>query len=267
MTTAPADHATTQRPTATHAAGLAAARLPRHVAFIMDGNGRWAVRQGLPRFEGHRVGAETARMVIEESARLGLEQVTLYCLSSENWKRPPAELDLLMRLLEEYLKRERETIRRENLQFSMIGRREGLPDFVLREIELTIATAAQNTGTRLCLAINYGSRGEMVAAARALAEAVSRGDLQPEQIDEAAFSAHLDTAGMPDPDLIVRTAGELRVSNFLLWQMSYAELFVSPKFWPEFEAADFYAALHSYAARDRRFGAIASTGAVALPGP
>ncbi|HEX6986649.1 MAG TPA: polyprenyl diphosphate synthase, partial [Planctomycetaceae bacterium] len=182
------------------AAGIEPGRLPRHVAFIMDGNGRWAVSRGLPRIDGHREGANTARMVIEESARLGLEQVTLFCLSSENWKRPADELAMLLRLLEEYLVREREQVVTRNLRFAMIGRRAGLPEGVLRELDATAAASAGNTGTRLCLAINYGSRAEIADAARRIAGDVTAGRLRPEAIDESAVADRLDTAGMPDPD-------------------------------------------------------------------
>lgn len=236
--------------------GLATERLPRHVAFIMDGNGRWAVRRGLDRIDGHREGAKTARMVIEESARLGLEQVTLFCLSSENWKRPADELRMLLALLEEYLIRERPEVEARNLRFAMIGRRDGLPDGVLRELDATAAAARDNTGTRLCLAINYGSRAEIADAARRVADEIAAGRLRPDQIDETAVAAHLDTAGMPDPDLVVRTAGEMRVSNFLLWQLSYAELHVSTKCWPEFDRDDYFAALRDFSARDRRYGGL-----------
>ncbi|MBA3314246.1 MAG: di-trans,poly-cis-decaprenylcistransferase [Planctomycetaceae bacterium] len=224
----------------------------------MDGNGRWAVSRGEPRIEGHREGAKTARMVIEESARLELEQVTLFCLSSENWKRPADELQMLLRLLEEYLIRERDEVVRRNLRFSMIGRREGLPEGVLRELDATADAAKGNTGTYLCLAINYGSRGEIVDAARRLASDVAASRIIADEIDETAFAARLDTAGMPDPDLVIRTAGEMRVSNFLLWQISYAELHVSPKCWPEFGRDDYFAALREFGARDRRFGGIKS---------
>lgn len=236
--------------------GLSGGRLPRHVAFIMDGNGRWAVSQGLPRIEGHREGAKTARMVIEESARLGLEQVTLFCLSSENWKRPADELQMLLALLEQYLVQERPEVEARNLRFAMIGRREGLPPGVLRELDATAAAAGRNTGTRLCLAINYGSRAEIGAAARRVADDVAAGTLRPDQVDEAAVAARLDSAGMPDPDLVIRTAGEMRVSNFMLWQISYAELHVSPKFWPAFSRDDYFAALRDFAARDRRYGGL-----------
>jgi undecaprenyl diphosphate synthase len=230
--------------------------MPRHVAFIMDGNGRWAVSRGKPRIEGHQAGAETARMVIEESARLELEQVTLFCLSSENWKRPADELQMLLKLLEEYLVRERDEVVKRNLRFSMIGRREGLPEGVLRELAATADAAKGNDGMNLCLAINYGSRAEIVDAARRIARDVVEGACDLDDVDEEVFAQHLDTAGMPDPDLVIRTAGEMRVSNFLLWQISYAELHVSPKTWPDFTRDDYFAALREFGARDRRFGGI-----------
>ena len=238
------------------AIGLSTGSLPRHVAFIMDGNGRWAVARGMSRIDGHREGAKTAQMVIEESARLGLAQVTLFCLSSENWKRPADELEMLLALLEEYLISEREQVVRRNLQFAMIGRRAGLPDGVLRELDATVEAARGNTGTRLCLAIYYGSRGEIADAARRIAEEIAAGRRNPDSIDEAAVAASLDTAGMPDPDLVIRTAGEMRLSNFLLWQLSYAELHVSPKCWPEFSRDDYFAALRDYTVRDRRYGGL-----------
>ena len=236
--------------------GLDRKRLPRHVAFIMDGNGRWAVSRGMPRIDGHREGAKTARMVIEESARLGLEQVTLFCLSSENWKRPADELQMLLQLLEEYVIREREQVAARNLRFTMIGRRAGLPEGVLRELDSTAEAGRDNTGTNLCLAINYGSRSEIADAARRLAADVASRALRLDAIDESALAARLDTAGMPDPDLVIRTAGEMRVSNFLLWQISYAELHVSPKCWPDFFRDDYFSALRDYGNRDRRYGGL-----------
>lgn len=231
-------------------------RLPRHVAFIMDGNGRWATARKLPRIEGHQQGAKTARVVIEESARLGLEQVTLYCLSSENWKRPAEELTLLLQLLREYLIRERGTVVERGLRFQMIGRREGLPPDVLRELDLTAEAARGNRGMGVCLAINYGSRAEIVDATRRLAERVRAGDLEPEAIEESTIADALDTAGMVDPDLVIRTAGEMRLSNFLLWQLSYAELHISPKTWPEFGKEEYLSAVRDYSNRDRRFGGL-----------
>ncbi len=231
-------------------------RLPRHVAIIMDGNGRWAQRQNLPRVEGHRRGVASVRQTVEESARLGLEQLTLYCLSSENWKRPPAELDFLMHLLEQYMIEERGTIMAQNVVIEIIGRRTGIPDRVLAEMDRTIALSAANTGTHLCLAINYGGRAEVVDAVRQIAEEVHAGRLAPQAITEQTIAEHLYTAGRPDPDLLIRTAGEMRVSNFLLWQISYAELWVTDRCWPEFRAEDLHDALRAYARRDRRFGGI-----------
>jgi undecaprenyl diphosphate synthase len=236
--------------------GLTAEKLPRHIAVIMDGNGRWARARGLPRIEGHRRGVRAVRETIEECAELGIEQLTLYCLSSENWKRPQRELDMLMRLLEQYLIEERSEILRQDLRFAMIGRREGLTDGVLREAERTTLLSRSNRGTRLCLAVNYGGRQELVDAMRRVAIRLRDESLHVDQIDEELVAAHLDTAGMPDPDLVIRTAGEMRMSNFLLWQASYAEFWVTTKFWPEFRPADLHDALRDYAQRERRFGGL-----------
>jgi undecaprenyl diphosphate synthase len=229
---------------------------PRHIAIIMDGNGRWAQRQGLPRIEGHRRGVASVRRITEECARLDIDQLTLYCLSSENWKRPQHELDFLMHLLEQYMIEERSTIMRQNIRVSVIGRRFGIPDAVQREMNKTIEMSAANTGMRLCLAINYGSRSEMVDAVRSIAERVKQGELQPGDIDESVISDSLYTADMPDPDLVVRTASEMRVSNFLLWQISYAEIWVTDLCWPEFAERDLHQAIREFAGRDRRFGGL-----------
>ena len=237
---------------------IAIERLPRHVAMIMDGNGRWARARGLPRIEGHRRGVKTVRMTIEACADLGIDQLTLYCLSSENWKRPRKELDTLMRLLEQYLVEERSEILRQGLRFSIIGRREGLSEGVCREVDKTTRLCANNTGMRLCLAVNYGSRGELVDAARELCEKSVRGEFDPQTLSEDVVSRHLYTRGMSDPDLVIRTAGEMRVSNFLLWQISYAEIWVTERCWPEFRREDLMAAFRDYAARDRRFGGLKS---------
>ncbi len=231
-------------------------RRPGHIAVIMDGNGRWAQRQHLPRIEGHRRGVASVRRTVEEAARLKLGQLTLYCLSSENWKRPQLELDFLMHLLEQYMIEERATIMRQNVAVSVIGRRDGIPAATLAEMDKTIELSAANSGTRLCLAINYGARGEIVDAVREIAEEVRAGALDPAAIDESTIAAHLYSAGMPDPDLVIRTAGEMRISNFLLWQISYAELWVTERCWPEFEIADLHQAIRDFAARDRRFGGI-----------
>lgn len=237
-------------------AGLDPARLPRHVAIIMDGNGRWAQQRGLPRIEGHSRGVKTVRSTIEECCRLGIGQLTLYCLSVDNWKRPQAELDFLMTLLHRYLLAEREEIMEQNIRFTTLGRREGLPDSVLREIDENIRLSQNNTGMILALAINYGGRTELVDAFRALAAELRAGKLTPEDIDETTVSDALYTAGMTDPDLLIRTAGEMRVSNFLLWQISYAELWVTEKCWPDFDTATLHQALREYAARTRRFGGL-----------
>jgi undecaprenyl diphosphate synthase len=231
-------------------------RWPRHIAIIMDGNGRWAQSQGLPRVEGHRRGVASVRQTVEECARLGIEQLTLYCLSSENWKRPQSELDFLMHLLEQYMIEERSTIMEQNIVVRIIGRRDGIPASVLAEMDKTIEMSSTNIGTRLCLAINYGGRGEMVDAVRRIAEEVRDGKLAPQQIDEQCLSEYLYTAGMPDPDLLIRTAGELRISNFLLWQISYAELWVTDLCWPEFREPDLHDAIRDFASRDRRFGGL-----------
>jgi undecaprenyl diphosphate synthase len=238
------------------AAGLDPKRLPTHVAVIMDGNGRWARERGLPRHEGHRRGVVSVRSTIEECCRLGVGQLTLYCLSSENWKRPRVELDFLMALLHQYLIEERAEILNQNIRFTVIGQRSGMPDEVLREMDENIRLSRDNTGLTLCLAINYGARTELVDAVRAVAERAQSGDLDPADIDEALVSESLYTAGMPDPDLLIRTAGEMRVSNFLLWQISYAELWVTPRCWPDFDVATLHQALRDYAGRERRFGGL-----------
>ena len=260
MATSPTDRAGAglTAPPEEHVAGAGGrpAPLPRHVAIIMDGNGRWAQRQGLARIEGHRQGVASVRRIVEHCVRLGIEQLTLYCLSSENWRRPQAELAFLMQLLGHYMVEERELLMRQRVRVSVIGRRDGLPAGTLADVDRTIELCSANAGMRLCLAVNYGSRAEIVAAARSLAREAAAGRLDPDAIDEAAFAARLDTAGMPDPDLLIRTAGEMRVSNFLLWQISYTELWVTPVTWPEFAEPHLDAALDDYARRDRRFGGI-----------
>lgn len=236
--------------------GLSRAALPRHVAVIMDGNGRWAEARGLSRSEGHVRGAEVARAVTEEAARLGCEQVTLYCLSSENWKRPAIELEQLFGLLGAYLTSERDFVRDSEFRFVAIGRRTGLPDEIVAAVDDMTAMTAGRNGMRLCLALNYGSRDEIVDATRSLARDVAAGRVTPEEIDEAAISSRLYTAGMPDPDLVIRTAGEMRLSNFLLWQNSYAEFWSTPTCWPDFGPEGLREAFRDYACRTRRFGAV-----------
>ncbi|MBS0209801.1 MAG: isoprenyl transferase [Planctomycetes bacterium] len=238
------------------ALGVLPERRPRHIAVIMDGNGRWAQSRGLPRIEGHRHGVASVRRTTEECARLDIEQLTLYCLSSENWKRPQAELDFLMHLLEQYMIEERQTLCDENIRLRVIGRREGIPADVQRSMDKTIEITAGHTGLTLCLAINYGARGELVDMARQLAEQAQAGTLDPAAIDEDLVANHLYTAGMADPDLLIRTAGQLRISNFLLWQISYAELWVTERCWPEFDEASLHEAIRSFADRDRRYGGL-----------
>ncbi len=231
-------------------------KLPRHVAIIMDGNGRWAQRQGMPRIEGHRRGANTVREIVTAAAELGIEQLTLYCLSSENWKRPAAELSFLMFLLEKYLIEERKEIVRQELRFSTIGLIDQLPEAIQAEIQETKSQTEQFSGMRLCLALNYGGRQEIVNAVQKLAHEVQEGRLDPDAIDEKMIGSALDTSGMPDPDLVIRTAGEMRFSNFLLWQISYSELWVTEKHWPEFSRDDFHQALGDFSRRNRRFGGL-----------
>jgi undecaprenyl diphosphate synthase len=238
------------------AAGLEPARLPRHIAIIMDGNGRWARQRSLPRVEGHRRGIDSVRSTVEECCRLGIGQLTLYCLSVENWKRPQQELDFLMTLLRKYLIDERQEIMDQNIRFTTIGRRSDLPPEVIEEMDESIRISSGNKGMVLCLAINYGGRTEIVDAVRQIAEQVRAGKLDPDAIDEATIHDSLYTAGMPEPDLMIRTAGEMRVSNFLLWQISYAELWVTEKCWPDFDTPSLHQALHEFAGRERRFGGL-----------
>ncbi|GIK16659.1 MAG: isoprenyl transferase [Planctomycetota bacterium] len=236
------------------APGVCADRMPRHVAIIMDGNGRWAAARGMPRIRGHEQGARTVRTIVTHAARLGLRVLTLYSFSSENWKRPREEVEFLMGLYAEYLVAERPTILDNNVRFVHLGRRAGLPARVLDEMDRTIELSAGNSGLTLALALNYGSRDEIVDAVRSIAEDARRGDVAPERIDEALISSRLYSTGLPDPDLLIRTASERRLSNFLLWQLSYAEIHVCDAFWPDFGVELFNAALRDYAGRVRRFG-------------
>ena len=230
--------------------------LPRHIAIIMDGNGRWAQARHLPRIEGHRRGLSTVRMVSETCTNLGIDAVTLYCLSSENWKRPKAELKFLMHLLEQYLIEERRMIMDEGLRLEVIGRRDRLPEGVVREMNKTEELSADNPGTRLVLAIDYGGRDEICHAVRQIASKVAKRELTTEEVDEDTVDKHLYTAGLPEVDLMIRTGGDMRVSNFLLWQLSYAELWVTETCWPEFTRQDLMLALRDFAARQRRFGGL-----------
>jgi undecaprenyl diphosphate synthase len=234
------------------------ARIPRHIAVIMDGNGRWAQQRGFARILGHRTGAAAVRTLIEEASAVGVEVLTLYSFSMENWKRPDDEVSALMYLYEIYLEGEREALVRKNIRFRQIGRRDGLPKEVVAAVDRLESATRANTGPMLCVAVNYGSRAEIVDAAKALARRAAAGELAPDDIDEQAFERALYTAGIPDPDLLIRTAGEMRLSNYLLWQLSYTELFVTETLWPDFDAAQLHTAIRSYAARDRRFGTISN---------
>ncbi|TWU37016.1 polyprenyl diphosphate synthase [Novipirellula artificiosorum] len=232
------------------------ANQPRHIAIIMDGNGRWAESRGLPRIEGHRRGVGTVRMVSETATKLNIAAVTLYCLSSENWKRPRAELDFLMHLLEQYLVEERRTIMDQGLRLKVIGRRDRLPENVIVEMNKTLAMSDSNPGTELVLAIDYGGRDEITHAVRELAREVAEGSLHEEDIDEELVASRLYTVGLPEVDLMIRTGGDMRVSNFLLWQLSYAELWVTETCWPEFTREHFLSAIGDFSTRQRRFGGL-----------
>ena len=231
-------------------------RLPGHIAIIMDGNGRWAQSRGMPRIEGHRRGVHSVRSVVEECSRLGLKQLTLYCFSSENWKRPKTELSLLMRLLKQYVIQERKLIQEQGLRFRVIGKLEELDPGIQTEIAKTVEVSSENDGMTLCLAVNYGARLEITEAVQQIARQVARGEINAEEISEETLSENLMTAGMPDPDLVIRTASEMRISNFLLWQISYSELWVTDCFWPEFREPDLHKALRSFGERKRRFGGL-----------
>ncbi|MBL0922224.1 MAG: isoprenyl transferase [Phycisphaerales bacterium] len=231
-------------------------RIPRHIAIIMDGNGRWAKERGLPRRAGHKAGALAVRAAVEECGKLGVEALTLYSFSLENWKRPREEVEALMALYLEYMRAERELLVKHNMRFRQIGRRDGLPPEALAELDRTLEATRHCTGPTLCLAVNYGSRAEIADAVRALSRKAAAGEINPDDIDEAAVSTPLDTAGLPDPDLLIRTAGEMRVSNYLLWQISYSELHVTPTLWPDFRAEHLQSAIRDFASRSRRFGGL-----------
>ena len=243
-------------------------RLPRHVAVIMDGNGRWAQRRHLPRVAGHRAGVTAARRTIETCARLGIGALTLYAFSVENWRRPKLEVDFLMRLLREYLRKELPEIHKNNIRLSMIGRVKELPTAVRHDVEQAMETTAKNSGMRLVVALNYGARAEIVDAFNAVLDETraraTNGELESLRVTEKMISDHLYTAGLPDPDLLIRTSGEQRISNFLLWQIAYAEIHVTEVLWPDFNRARLLEALVDYQGRERRYGGLAGSESLAV---
>ena len=243
-------------PQAVHLSAEAKASLPRHVAIIMDGNGRWARQRHLPRIEGHRAGAESARVIIRTAGELGIKYLTLYAFSVENWNRPKKEVDALMKYLVHYLKTETPELDKNNVRLHIIGQVHRLPEAVQEHLRKSIATLSKNNGLTLVMALSYGGRTEIVDAVRGIAKKVQAGELEPLEITEQVFAQHLYTRNLPDPDLLIRTSGEMRVSNFLLWQISYTELVVTPTLWPDFRKAQLYAALEEYHRRHRRFGGV-----------
>ena len=232
------------------------ANLPQHVAVIMDGNGRWARERHLPRVEGHRRGAESAKIIIRTAGEVGIKYLTLYAFSAENWNRPKDEVDALMKYLIHYLKVETPDLNKSNVRLEAIGQIHRLPENVQEQLRKSIATLSKNNGLTLVLALSYGGRTEIVDAARNIARKAKSGEIDPEEITEKVFASHLYTRHWPDPDLLIRTSGEMRISNFLLWQISYAELVITPTLWPDFRKPQFFAALEEYHRRHRRFGGL-----------
>ncbi|MDH5477968.1 MAG: isoprenyl transferase [Nitrospinota bacterium] len=235
-------------------ATLDPARLPSHIAIIMDGNGRWAKKQGLPRIEGHRVGVNVVDKVVAHCRSMGIKALTLYSFSSENWKRPKTEVGALMNILKAYVKKELSRMLKENIRFNAIGALENLPDFALDAVREAMESTKNNDGMTLTLALSYGSREEITTAVRRIAQEVREDRLSPTDIDETLISRYLGTSDLPDPDLLIRTSGELRISNFLLWQIAYTELYFTDKLWPQFTTDDVDEAIRSYQSRERRFG-------------
>ncbi|MCF6150189.1 MAG: isoprenyl transferase [Candidatus Kuenenia sp.] len=230
--------------------------LPEHIAIIMDGNGRWARQKKLLRIKGHEAGAEAVREITRECAKKDIKQLTLYAFSQENWKRPKREINLLMKLLKDFLIGERGEIRENNIRLTAIGRVWELPDFVQRELSISMEQSKMNTGMVLCLALNYGGRSEIIDATKKIAEELKEGKLKLEEITEESFKKYLYMPDMSDPDLLIRTGGEMRVSNFLLWEISYAELWVTDTYWPDFRKSHLEDALAEYANRERRYGGL-----------
>jgi len=241
---------------APHLSSEAKANLPKHVAVIMDGNGRWAKQRHLPRVEGHRAGAESARVIIRTAGELGIKYLTLYAFSAENWNRPKDEVDALMKYLVHYLKSETPELNKNNVRLEVIGQIYRLPENVQEHLKKSIATLSRNNGLTLVMALSYGSRIEIVEAVRNIAEKAKQGRLDPGDINEKVISEHLWTRNVPDPDLLIRTSGEMRISNFLLWQISYTELVVTQTYWPDFRKPQFFEALEEYTRRHRRFGGL-----------
>jgi undecaprenyl diphosphate synthase len=239
-----------------HLSAQAKAALPTHIAIIMDGNGRWAKQRHLPRVEGHRNGVESVRMTVRACGEVGIKYLTLYAFSVENWNRPKDEVDTLMKYLARYLRNEIGELNRNNVRLEVIGQIYRLPEFVQEQLRKTQAALAKNNGLTLVLALSYGGRTEIVEAIRAIAEEAKQGKIEPAEINEQVIAQHLYTRQMPDPDLLIRTSGEMRVSNFLLWQISYSELVVTPTLWPDFRKPQLFAAIEEYARRHRRFGGL-----------
>ena len=239
-----------------HLSPEAKASLPQHVAIIMDGNGRWAKQRGLPRIEGHRQGAESARAIIRAAGEFGIKYLTLYAFSAENWNRPKDEVDALMKYLVHYLKTETAELNKNNVHLEIIGQIYRLPENVQEHLKKSMTALSKNNGLTLVMALSYGSRIEIVEAVRHIADKAKQGKLDPSDINEQVISQHLWTRNIPDPDLLIRTSGEMRVSNFLLWQISYAELVITPTLWPDFRKPQFFEALEEYARRHRRFGGV-----------
>ncbi|MFH0926895.1 MAG: isoprenyl transferase [bacterium] len=233
-------------------------RLPRHVAIIMDGNGRWAKKRRLPRVAGHRVGVSSVKEIAEAAAKLNIEVLTLYAFSIENWKRPATEVTTLMKLLVEYLKKEARVFQKNNIKVLSIGNIDGLPKYASDALKETIYETSQNRGLKLILALNYGAKAELVETTKKIASLVANGELAINEINEDTIEQNLYTRGLPPPDILIRTSGEMRISNFLLWQIAYAEIWITPDFWPDFKRKQFYEALLDYQKRDRRFGGICS---------
>lgn len=229
-------------------------KLPGHLAVIMDGNGRWAQQRMLRRIVGHQRGVETVRMIVEQSSRLGIKYLTLFAFSSENWSRPKTEVSALMTLLKKFVRAEMARMMKNNIRFNIIGNRDELPREINEAIDEGISRTSQNSGMVLTLALSYGGRQEIARAARRIAEEMLVGALKPEMINEELFVSYLDTFGLPDPDLLIRTSGEMRISNFLLWQLAYTELYFTETNWPDFTIIELYKALADYQARERRFG-------------